>query len=234
MEEFTPHTTNFQDGILIPVNKPLDWTSFDVVNKIKYLLKYQREIPKIKIGHAGTLDPKATGLLLICTGKGTKQIESLQDMVKTYIATGKLGETTPSFDTETEVNETFPTDHITREKLEQILHDFTGYISQTPPDFSALRVKGQRAYKMARQGKKTNLQPRTVHIKKIEVLEFSKPYFTISVTCHKGTYIRSLADDIGKALQSGAYLTELTRTKIGNYKLDDAYNLPSIENILKK
>jgi tRNA pseudouridine55 synthase len=234
MDVFTPHTTDFQKGVLIPVNKPLDWTSFDVVNKIKYLLKYQRDIPKIKIGHAGTLDPRATGLLLICTGKATKQIESLQNLGKTYLARVKLGATTPSFDTETEINETFPTDHITKENLVETIQDFIGSISQTPPDFSALRVKGKRAYEMARQGKKTNLKPRTVSIQSIEVLEFAKPYFTISVSCHKGTYIRSLANDIGKALNSGAYLTDLTRTQIGNYQLVDAYNVASIENILKK
>ncbi|MFO7880632.1 MAG: tRNA pseudouridine(55) synthase TruB [Bacteroidota bacterium] len=234
MELFSEHTRDFQAGVLIPVNKPLDWTSFDVVNKIKYLLKYQRNIPKIKIGHAGTLDPRATGLLLICTGKATKQIESLQDMPKTYLATLRLGATTPSFDSETEINQKFPYEHISQEALQNSLKSFTGHIAQTPPDYSALHVNGTRAYKMARKGEKTNLKERQVTIDNIELLKFDKPFVRISVTCHKGTYIRALANDIGKVLDSGAYLEELTRTQIGNYRLEKAYDLEIIEKLLKK
>lgn len=233
MELFNQHTKDFQSGVVIPVNKPIDWTSFDVVKNIRAQLKHQRGMDKIKIGHAGTLDPKATGLLLVCTGKATKQIAGLQEMKKVYVAKIKLGATTPSFDTETEENEHFPTDHITRETLENSLKYFTGNIQQVPPDYSALKSGGKRAYELARNGKKTNLKERSVCIESIELTELHKPYLTICVTCHKGTYLRALARDIGIKLGSGAYLVALTRTQIGDYKLSEAYDQKTIENILK-
>ncbi len=234
MEVFNAHTEDFQKGVVIPVNKPLDWTSFDVVKKIRYTLKYHRGIEKIKIGHAGTLDPKATGLLLVCTGKATKHISEFQDMEKSYLANIKLGATTPSFDTETEEDEQFPVDHITESDLISTLKSFTGTIKQVPPEYSALKYKGKRAYALARQGKHPELKARDVYIKNIKLTEFSKPFFSIYVTCRKGTYLRSLAKDIGEKLNSGAYLVGLTRTQIGNYKLSDAYDHKGIENILLK
>ncbi|MGC9331701.1 MAG: tRNA pseudouridine(55) synthase TruB [Bacteroidales bacterium] len=234
MEVFNSHTEDFRKGVVIPVNKPLDWTSFDVVKKIRYMLKYHRGIEKIKIGHAGTLDPKATGLLLVCTGKATKHIPEFQDMEKTYLASIKLGATTPSFDTETIETEQFPVDHITKTDLENVLGNFTGTINQIPPEYSALKYKGKRAYTLAREGKHPELKSREVYIETIKLTEFRKPFFSIYVTCRKGTYLRSLARDIGKELNSGAYLVGLTRTQIGNYKLPDAYDQKRIENILIK
>ncbi|MDA3819745.1 MAG: tRNA pseudouridine(55) synthase TruB [Candidatus Delongbacteria bacterium] len=234
MEVFNAHTEDFQKGVVIPVNKPLDWTSFDVVKKIRYTLKYHRGIEKIKIGHAGTLDPKATGLLLVCTGKATKHISEFQDMEKTYIANIKLGATTPSFDTETNENEQYPVDHITKSALDDVLGNFTGTINQIPPEYSALKYKGKRAYTLAREGKHPKLKSREIYIENIKLTEFRKPFFSIYVTCRKGTYLRSLARDIGKELNSGAYLVGLIRTQIGSYKLSDAYDQKIIENILIK
>ncbi len=233
MEVFNEHTKDFQKGVIIPVNKPEDWTSFDVVKKIRFMLKYHRGFEKIKIGHAGTLDPKATGLLLVCTGKATKHITELQTMKKTYRAKIKLGATTPSFDTETTENGQFPVDHITKNKLSDVLNDFTGTIQQIPPSYSALKYKGKRAYILAREGKTPNLKAREVTIENITLKQFHKPYFTIDVICTKGTYLRSLARDIGEKLDSGAYLVELTRTQTGKYKLSEAFDQNIIENIVK-
>lgn len=232
MEIFSEHTTDFQAGVIIPVNKGLDWTSFDVVNKIRYLLKHKREIPKIKVGHAGTLDPKASGVLIVCTGKATKQISSLQGQKKTYFAKLKFGETTPSFDSETAVDQTYPIEHITRERIEQIIADFVGNISQIPPVYSALHVNGKRAYDLARSGKTPELKARDVVIERIEIESFNLPYLELSITCHTGTYIRSLVRDIGQALQSGAWMCSLIRERSGDFHVDNAFTMEELKKMI--
>ncbi len=228
MEIFSEHTTDFQTGVIIPVNKPVNWTSFDVVNKIRYLLKYKREIPKIKVGHAGTLDPKASGVLIVCTGKATKQIQSLQGQQKTYYAGLKFGETTPSFDSETMVDATYPMEHITREKIEQIIPSFVGNISQIPPAYSALHVNGKRAYELARNGQIPELKARNVVIEKISIERFESPYLELSITCHTGTYVRSLVRDIGQALESGAWMSSLVRESSGDFQLKNAFTMEAL------
>jgi tRNA pseudouridine55 synthase len=232
LEIFSEHTTDFQAGVIIPVNKGLDWTSFDVVNKIRYLLKHKREIPKIKVGHAGTLDPKASGVLIVCTGKATKQISSLQGQKKTYFAKLKFGETTPSFDSETTVDKTYPIEHITRERIEQIIPDFVGNISQIPPAYSALHVNGKRAYDLARSGKTPELKARDVVIERIEIESFNLPYLELSITCHTGTYIRSLVRDIGQALQSGAWMCSLVRERSGDFHVDNAFTMEELKKMI--
>jgi tRNA pseudouridine55 synthase len=232
LEIFNEHTTDFQAGVIIPVNKDLDWTSFDVVNKIRYLLKFKREIPKIKVGHAGTLDPKASGVLIVCTGKATKQISSLQGQKKTYFAKLKFGETTPSFDSETTVDQTYPIEHITRERIEQIIPDFVGNISQIPPAYSALHVNGKRAYDLARSGKTPELKARDVVIERIEIESFNLPYLELSITCHTGTYVRSLVRDIGQALQSGAWMCSLVRERSGDFHIDDTFTMEELKKMI--
>jgi tRNA pseudouridine55 synthase len=221
-------TPDFLAGAVLLVNKPKEWTSFDVVNKIRYKLKYRLGVKKIKVGHAGTLDPMATGLLIICTGKFTKKLESYQGMPKTYTGTMKLGETTPSFDQETEVDGHFPIDHITPQLLEEARQGFIGKIEQVPPVFSAIKVDGQPLYKKARKGIKVEVKSRTVEIFDFELTRVELPEIDFSVHCTKGTYIRSLANDFGKAVNSGAYLSELCRTQIGDYKLSDAWELEDL------
>ena len=227
MLNYTP-PYNFKEGTLLLVDKPLEWTSFDVVNKIRYALKQKLNIKKIKVGHAGTLDPLATGLLLICTGKFTKKLEGLQGKPKTYTGTLKLGETTPSYDAESEPDATFPTSHITDELLEEARQKFLGDLDQLPPMFSAIKVDGKRLYKSARMGIKVELKTRPVHIFQFDTPAIRMPEVDFIVTCSKGTYIRSLAHDYGKAVGSGAYLTGLCRTAIGDYQLSDAWNLEEL------
>jgi len=224
--------SDFVEGNVLFIDKALNWTSFDIVNKIRYLLKYQLGINKIKVGHAGTLDPLATGLVIVCTGKATKKIDSYQGMDKEYIAKIKFGATTPTYDLESEPDNSFPYDHITKEKILSVLKDFTGEIEQTPPAFSAIKVQGQKAYDLARRGEKVNLRSRKVTIHEISVIESDLPQITVKVKCSKGTYIRSLANDIGKALGSGAHLTGLRRTRIGDFSVDDAISLSEFEKQL--
>lgn len=231
MDFLNLNNEDFKDGVIIPVNKPVNWSSFDVVRKIRYVLKYNRGIEKIKVGHAGTLDPKATGLLLICTGRATKKIEDLQKQKKTYQALIKLGAETPSYDTETDIIREFPVDHINQEKIEKVLTSFIGETEQLPPDYSAVKVGGKRSYKLARQGKKTGLRPRKVFIDKIDLKEYKAPSLNIEVKCGKGTYIRSLARDIGRTLDSGAFLESLIRSEIGNYKLKKSLSIEFIEKL---
>lgn len=216
------------EGTPLLVDKPLSWTSFDVVNKIRTSLKYSLGIKKIKVGHAGTLDPMATGLLIVCTGKYTKKISEYQDMPKEYTGTIMLGATTPSYDSETEFDATFPTDHITPEMLEEARKQFLGDIDQYPPMFSAIKVDGQPLYKKARLGEKVEVQPRPVTIYEFEYTRVELPEIDFRVKCSKGTYIRSLAFDLGKALRSGGYLTQLRRTSIGHYRIEDAWNLEEL------
>lgn len=220
---------DFINGAMLLVDKPLTWTSFDVVNKIRYALKKSLNVRKIKVGHAGTLDPLATGLLIICTGKYTKKLESYQALKKTYTGKMFIGATTPSFDKETEIDQTFPIKHIDQTLIENAKAQFTGEIKQYPPMFSAIKVDGQPLYKSARKGINVEIKPRPVSIYNFEI-NHALPELEFAVECSKGTYIRSLAYDFGKALRSGAYLTSLCRSQIGEHKLEDAWNLESLIN----
>ncbi|HOY38411.1 MAG: tRNA pseudouridine(55) synthase TruB [Bacteroidales bacterium] len=233
MQLFDGSNVDFMAGQLILVNKPLAWSSFDVVNKLRQLICKQIHVDKLRVGHAGTLDPMATGLLLICTGRATKEIESLQDFDKEYLATLKFGATTPSFDSETEMDACFEFSHITKDALIICLKNFVGEIEQIPPHFSAVKLQGKRAYKIARKGKNPEIKPRTIKITQISLEHFNLPIVTIRVCCGKGTYIRSLARDIGAAMNSGAYLTGLIRTKSGDFSLEDAYEIDEIEKIIR-
>ncbi|MDQ2180526.1 tRNA pseudouridine(55) synthase TruB [Marinifilum sp. D714] len=221
---------DFQQGAFILLNKPYKWTSFDLVNKVKFKVKHKLRVKKIKVGHAGTLDPLATGLMIVCIGKYTKKIDTYQSQVKEYIATLQLGASTPSFDLETEIDQEYPTEHITRELVDETLKGFIGSIEQRPPDYSAVKVNGKRAYEYARKGQEVEIKKKTLVIDEIEVLEFAKNVLKIRVVCSKGTYIRALARDIGQALNSGAHLTALQRTQIGDFKIDDAIE---IEDFIK-
>lgn len=222
---------NFHEGALILVDKPLEWTSFDVVNKIRWCLR--RTCGKIKVGHAGTLDPLATGLIIVCVGKWTKQIEMYMGQEKEYIASVCFGASTPSFDRETEVDQTYPFQQVTKPLLEDVLSRFTGDIRQIPPRYSAIRVDGVRAYKNARKGTEIDMPPREVFVRKMEILDFKLPDVELKITCGKGTYIRSLANDIGEACGSGAYLAGLRRTAIGNYRVDDANKMDDLVAFLQ-
>ena len=214
---------NFQEGAYIYINKPYRMSSFGALAHIRYLVSKKIHVKRVKMGHAGTLDPLATGVLILCTGKFTKQIESLQLHTKEYTATLQLGATTPSYDMEHEVDKTYPTDHITRELIEKTLPQFVGDIQQVPPLFSAVMVDGHRAYKIARKGQEVELAAKTVRIDELELTSFDaeKMQVSIRVVCGKGTYIRSLARDIGEALGSGAYLTSLCRTRVGDVRIED-------------
>ena len=225
---------NFQEGEILCFDKPYRWTSFDVVGRIRRLLCRHMGIKKLKVGHAGTLDPLATGVLIVCTGRATKQIESLQAGTKEYIATLRLGATTPSFDLEKPIDATYPTEHITREMVEKVLEQFKGEIQQIPPVFSACKIDGKRAYEMARKGKEVELKPKTLIIDEIELMDCSLPDITIRVVCSKGTYIRALARDIGQALDSGAHLTALRRTRIGDVRVEDCLDPEQFTGWLEK
>ena len=216
------------EGTCLLVDKPSGWTSFDVVNKIRSSLKYNLGLKKLKVGHAGTLDPLATGLLIICTGKFTKKLSEYQGLVKEYIGTISLGATTPSFDSETEPDGRFPVEHITPELVEEARQKFLGDLEQLPPIYSAIKVDGQPLYKKARKGEMVEVKPRPVHIYEFELTKMDIPNIDFRVKCSKGTYIRSLAHDFGKAMQSGAYLSALRRTKIGEHKIEDAWNLDAL------
>ena len=225
---------DFIGGEVLHFNKPLHWTSFKLVKKLRGHIHQHYGIKKFKVGHAGTLDPLATGVMTICTGKATKLIESLQGEDKEYITTIALGATTPSFDLETEVDQTFPTEHITRERVEEVLASFVGDIEQVPPIFSAVKIDGERAYKLARKGDEVELKAKVIRIDEIELLEFSQTSIRIRVACGKGTYIRSLARDIGMALDSGGHLTELIRTRIGKVRLEDCFSVEQIADIVSR
>lgn len=215
-----------QEGKIFLIDKPLDWTSFDVVNKIRWNIKKSFNLKKIKVGHAGTLDPKATGLLILCTGKFTKKIDEIQAESKVYTGTFKLGVTTPTYDTESEENETFAIEHISEELIHEATKKFIGDIEQFPPAHSAIKVDGKRLYELARAGKEVELKPRRISIYELRITKIQMPFVEFEVHCGKGTYIRSLAHDFGKALNSGAYLTELRRTKIGDFSVENAENGP--------
>ncbi len=224
---------DFQKGEILLFDKELDWTSFDLVRKLRNFLCRETGIKKLKVGHAGTLDPKATGLMIICTGKETKNIELYQAKEKEYVATIKFGATTPSFDLESAEDATFPTDHLSLELVQKTLNDFMGEIDQVPPLFSAVKIGGRRAYLHARKGSDIVLQPKKISISELEVLNFSKEEIVLRIVCGKGTYIRSLARDLGVALNSGAYLVGLRRTRIGEMKVEEAWDLKRLMEKLK-
>jgi tRNA pseudouridine55 synthase len=213
----------FLNGQILLIDKPYKWSSFQALNKVKWALRKKYNLnKKFKIGHAGTLDPLATGLLLICTGKFTKKIAELQGQTKEYTGTIYLGATTPSYDLETEIDKTYATEHITNELIQNTINDFLGEIEQTPPIFSAVKKDGKRAYELARKGETVVLKSRKITIHDFEITKIDMPKINFRVVCSKGTYIRSLADDFGRALKSGAYLAALRRTKIGSYNVNDS------------
>jgi len=213
---------DYLNGKVLLIDKPLEWTSFQAVNKIRWHIKRKFGLKKIKVGHAGTLDPLASGLLILCVGKETKNISTYQGQIKEYTGTFTLGATTPSYDLETEINQTFPTDHITDDLLAKTTQQFTGEIDQKPPIFSAIKKDGKRLYELARKGETTEIASRKVTINKFDITKVELPKVDFKVICSKGTYIRSLANDYGEALNSGAHLSVLRRTKIGDFSVDDA------------
>ncbi len=215
-------TEDFQNGQVLLIDKPLKWTSFQVVNKLRWAIRKKFDIKKIKVGHAGTLDPLATGLLIVCTGKFTKKINEYQGLPKEYVGTFTLGTTTPSFDLETTIDNKFPTNHITDQLIQETTSQFTGEIKQKPPLFSAIKKDGKRLYELARKGETTEIPTRLVSIYEFDITRIDLPELDFRVKCSKGTYIRSLADDFGKALNSGAHLSRLRRTKIGDLSVQNA------------
>ena len=227
---------NFQEGQVLSFDKPLGITSFQLVAKVRWLITKAQGGQKIKVGHAGTLDPLATGVMVICTGRATKQIDQLQSGVKEYVATLQLGATTPSFDREHPIDATYPTAHITRQLVEETLPRFVGDIWQVPPVFSAVKVEGKRAYDLARKGQEVELKAKLLRIDQLELLDCSlvgpEPSITLRVVCSKGTYIRALARDIGQALGSGAHLTALRRTQVGDVRVDDCFSIERFEEWL--
>jgi tRNA pseudouridine55 synthase len=224
---------NITEGEILLVNKPYRWTSFDVIGSLRGLMKHLLGGKKIKVGHAGTLDPLATGLLIVCTGKATKRIEEFKDFDKEYTGTFVLGATTPSYDMEKEVNETFPTEHITDEMIQEAARSLSGDIMQIPPMFSAIKVDGKRAYESARQDKDLGLAARPVSIPVFEITRIAMPEIDFRIVCSKGTYIRALARDFGQALQSGAYMSALCRTRVGPHLLSNAYEIEALKTVLR-
>ena len=226
---------DFKTGEVLYFDKPLGWTSFDVVNRVRW--KLCREVlkeKKLKVGHAGTLDPLATGVMIVCTGKKTKDIDYYQYQTKEYVAEIRLGATTPSFDLEHPIDAEYPTEHITEELIRRVLPSFVGEIWQTPPVYSAIKVDGKRAYDYARKGEDIAIKPKLLVIDEIELLSFVDMVMKIRVVCSKGTYIRALARDIGEALQSGAHLISLRRTRVGNIKVEDCMNMEQFEELLSE
>lgn len=227
---------DFISGEILAFDKPYKWTSFDVVGKVRWLLCRKLGVKKLKVGHTGTLDPLATGVVVVCTGKKTKLIDQLQQHIKEYVAVLQLGATTPSYDLEKEIDCTYPTEHITRALIEEVIPTFLGEQWQIPPIFSAVKIDGKRAYKFARKGEEVDLQAKLLTIDSIDVLEFNEALMQlkIRVVCSKGTYIRALARDIGKALNSGAHLIELRRTRVGDIRVEDCLTIQDFEKMLEK
>jgi tRNA pseudouridine55 synthase len=225
---------NFQEGEVLLFNKPLYWTSFDLVNKVRNMIRSTFGIKKIKVGHAGTLDPLASGLMIICTGRATKRIDEFRDLDKEYIATFHLGETTPSFDLETETDKHYPINHINEDMVREKLLSFLGEQKQLPPMYSAKLIAGKRAYEFAREGVHKELEPVTVFFREIELISYELPKIVVRLVCSKGTYIRSFARDFGIALQSGSYLSALERTSIGAYNVKDAFNLDNFKEHIEQ
>ena len=221
-----------EEGLVIPIFKPINWTSFDVVKYVRGVIKRNTQLKKIKVGHAGTLDPLASGLLIICIGKKTKEIYKYQDQKKIYFATFKLGATTPSYDLETKINQTYSTSHIDIDKIKKCIKNFIGEIDQIPPIFSSIKVNGNRSYNLARKGENVNLNSRKIIISKFELLDYKNLEIDFKIECSKGTYIRSIAHDFGKNLNSGAYLKHLERYSVGDHNIKNAYYLDELENRL--
>ncbi|MBQ5804075.1 MAG: tRNA pseudouridine(55) synthase TruB [Bacteroidales bacterium] len=234
LPELSHNIEDYPDGIVILLDKPLKWTSADAVRRIKFLAQKHFRKKNIKVGHAGTLDPLATGVLLVCIGKATKQAEALQAQQKEYIAEITLGATTPSFDLEKEIDALYPYEHITKEAVEAVLEGMTGEQDQIPPVFSAKLINGTRAYEMARAGEEVVMKPARINIYSLEIVDFSLPKLVVRVRCSKGTYIRSLARDIGAALDSGGHLTGLIRSESGNFKVTEALSMDDITEVLNK
>ena len=235
MHDTTGILNPFSEGQVLLIHKDLNWTSFDVVNRIRKLITRCYPGQRIKVGHAGSLDPLATGLMIVCTGRYTRRIQEFMNMEKEYLAVIEMGRTTPSFDLETDYDQVYPYEHVTGEACEQSLRSFVGVQMQTPPAYSAKNVKGKKAYTYARQGKEIRLDPVKIHIREIELLEYLPPVIRIRVVCSRGTYLRVLAHDIGKSLGTGAHLAGLTRTRIGTYTLDQAISVGCFEkNLLKR
>jgi tRNA pseudouridine55 synthase len=223
----------YKEGKVLLIDKPLNWTSFQVVNKVRWLIKQKFGLKKIKVGHAGTLDPLATGLLILCTGKFTKKIETYQAQEKEYTGTFTLGATTPSYDLETEIDKTFDLIGITEKKIQEATQLFSGETQQQPPVYSALKKNGKRLYEYARAGEKVEIPTRSITISEFEIINIELPKVEFRVVCSKGTYIRSLAHDFGKALQNGAYLSSLRRTKIGEFSVENAIGVSEFQATLK-
>lgn len=234
LPELSHNIEDYPDGIVILLDKPLKWTSADAVRRIKFLAQKHFRKKNIKVGHAGTLDPLATGVLLVCIGKATKQAEALQAQQKEYIAEITLGATTPSYDLEKEIDILYPYEHITKEAVEAVLEGMTGEQDQIPPVFSAKLINGTRAYEMARAGEEVVMKPARINIYSLEIVDFSLPKLVVRVRCSKGTYIRSLARDIGAALDSGGHLTGLIRSESGNFKVTEALSMDDITEVLNK
>jgi len=226
--------TVFEEGSVLLFDKPVYWTSFDLVNKVRIMIRSTFGIKKIKVGHAGTLDPLASGLMIICTGKATKKIDEFRDLDKEYIATFHVGETTPSFDLETETDNQYPTDHIKEEMVKDVLVGFLGEQKQLPPMYSAKLIEGKRAYEFARKGIEKKLEPVTIYFREIELISFSIPEIKIRMVCSKGTYIRSFARDFGIALKSGSYLSALERTAIGTNHVSKAFTLEKFKEYVEQ
>ena len=224
----------FEEGKILLFDKPLYWTSFDLVNKVRMMIRGTFKIKNIKVGHAGTLDPLARGLMIICTGKATKRIDEFRDLDKEYVATFQLGATTPSFDLETETDNQYPVSHINEELVNEVLKSFLGEQKQLPPMYSAKLIAGKRAYDFARQGIHKELEPVTVFFREIELISYEMPKLVVRIVCTKGTYIRSFARDLGQALKSGSYLSALERTGIGVYNVKDAYSLESFKEYIEQ
>lgn len=225
---------DFISGEIIGIDKPLGWTSFDAVKRIRGAIQRRLHVKKFKVGHAGTLDPLATGVLIVCTGRATRCIEELQTGDKEYVATIRLGATTPSYDLEKEIDREYPWQHITREKIEEILPSFTGHIMQVPPVFSAVKIDGKRAYNLARKGKDVELKPKPLEIKEMEILDCSLPDVTLRIVCSKGTYIRAIARDLGEALDSGAHLIALRRTRVGKISIENCLTVDEAVNLISE
>jgi tRNA pseudouridine55 synthase len=231
-KDSTYQSIDFLKGVVLLVDKPIGWTSFDVVNKLRFKIKHGLGIKKIKVGHAGTLDPNASGLLIVCTGKLTKEIDTLQAKEKIYSGTIRLGATTPTYDIESDIDEFFPVDHITDEALEVARAGFLGPLSQIPPVYSAIKIDGQKSYDLARRGKEVEMKARPVTIYSFDLTSKELPEINFIVRCSKGTYIRSLAYDFGKALQSGAFLSSLRREAIGDFSVDHAFSIDEMIEFL--
>lgn len=225
-------TPDFESGEILIIDKPLRWSSFDVVNKVRFKLRSYTGNRKIKVGHAGTLDPLATGVLIVCTGKATKMIEEIQVGEKVYDAVFRLGATTPSFDMETEIDKTFPIENLTIDKISQVASSFIGKSMQTPPLYSAIQINGKRAYEFARNGKTIELEQREIMIPELKINEINLPDVSLTITCSKGTYIRTLANDFGKRLDNGAFLYYLRRIRSGSFSINDAIELKDFEEFM--